>query len=134
MGSRQPKEEVEQVATAIRQHVHQGARYKDILLLLGDVDSYKLQIGKIFDKYDIPYYFGKAEEMSHHPLVHFVESLERLRRYRFRAEDLLNLLKSGLYASFSQEELDLFESYVLLLISRGRSLFEGFFGQWQSRL
>ncbi|WP_153048415.1 hypothetical protein, partial [Streptococcus suis] len=57
------KEEVEQVATAIRQHVHQGARYKEILLLLGDVDSYKLQIGKIFDKYDIPYYFGKAEEM-----------------------------------------------------------------------
>lgn len=107
---------MEQVATAIRQHVHQGARYKDILLLLGDVDSYKLQIGKIFDKYDIPYYFGKAEEMSHHPLVHFVESLERLRRYRFRAEDLLNLLKSGLYASISQKELDLFESYILLRI------------------
>ncbi|HGF1448881.1 TPA: ATP-dependent nuclease subunit B [Streptococcus suis] len=117
------KEEVEQVATAIRQHVYQGARYKDILLLLGDVDSYKLQIGKIFDKYDIPYYFGKAEEMSHHPLVHFVESLERLRRYRFRAEDLLNLLKSGLYASFSQDELDLFESYVLFADLKGQAAF-----------
>ena len=117
------KEEVEQVATAIRQHVHQGARYKDILLLLGDVDSYKLQIGKIFDKYDIPYYFGKAEEMSHHPLVHFVESLERLRRYRFRAEDLLNLLKSGLYASISQKELDLFESYILFADMKGQAAF-----------
>ncbi|MBS0687239.1 ATP-dependent nuclease subunit B [Streptococcus suis] len=117
------KEEVEQVATAIRQHVHQGARYKDILLLLGDVDSYKLQIGKIFDKYDIPYYFGKAEEMSHHPLVHFVESLERLRRYRFRAEDLLNLLKSGLYASISQKEMDLFESYILFADMKGQAAF-----------
>ncbi|HEM3690297.1 TPA: ATP-dependent nuclease subunit B [Streptococcus suis] len=117
------KEEVEQVATAIRQHVHQGARYKDILLLLGDVDSYKLQIGKIFDKYDIPYYFGKAEEMSHHPLVHFVESLERLRRYRFRAEDLLNLLKSGLYASISQKDLDLFESYILFVDMKGQAAF-----------
>ncbi|HEM5989521.1 TPA: ATP-dependent nuclease subunit B [Streptococcus suis] len=117
------KEEVEQVATAIRQQVHQGARYKDILLLLGDVDSYKLQIGKIFDKYDIPYYFGKAEEMSHHPLVHFVESLERLRRYRFRAEDLLNLLKSGLYASISQKELDLFESYILFADMKGQAAF-----------
>ncbi len=116
---------MEQVATAIRQHIHQGARYKDILLLLGDVDSYKLQIGKIFDKYDIPYYFGKAEEMSHHPLVHFVESLERLRRYRFRAEDLLNLLKSGLYASISQKELDLFESYILFADMKGQAAFRG---------
>ncbi len=117
------KEEVEQVATAIRQLVHQGARYKDILLLLGDVDSYKLQIGKIFEKYEIPYYFGKAEEMSHHPLVHFIESLERLRRYRFRAEDLLNLLKSGLYGSISQKNLDLFESYVLFADMKGQAAF-----------
>lgn len=117
------KEEVEQVATSIRQLLHQGARYKDILLLLGDVDSYKLQIGKIFDKYEIPYYFGKAEEMSHHPLVHLVESLERLRGYRFRAEDLLNLLKSGLYGNISQKELDMLESYVLFADLKGQAVF-----------
>ncbi|WP_155963496.1 ATP-dependent nuclease subunit B [Streptococcus ruminantium] len=117
------KEEVEQVATAIRQHLHQGVRYKDILLLLGDVDSYALQIGKIFDKYEIPYYFGKAEEMSHHPLVHFIESLDRLQRYRFRAEDLLNLLKSGLYANIPQKEQDLFESYILFADIKGQAAF-----------
>lgn len=117
------KEEVEQVATAIRQHLYQGGRYKDILVLLGDIESYDLQIGKVFDKYEIPYYFGKAEEMSHHPLVHFVESLERLRRYRFRAEDLLNLLKSGLYASISQKDMDLFESYIHFMDMQGQAAF-----------
>lgn len=117
------KEEVEEVARAIRNRLHQGSRYKDILLLLGDVESYKLQIGKIFDKYEIPYYFGKAEEMSHHPLVHFVESLERLKRYNFRPEDLLNLVKSGLYGSFEQRELDRFEQYILFADIKGRAKF-----------
>lgn len=117
------KAEVEQVATAIRHLLSTGVRYKDILLLVGDVDSYELQIGKIFDRYEIPHYLGKAEEMSHHPLVHFVESLQRLRRNRFRSEDLLNLLKSGLYASISPKELDLFESYVQFTDMKGQAAF-----------
>lgn len=117
------KAEVEQVATAIRHLLSNGVRYKDILLLVGDVDSYYLQIGKIFERYDIPYYLGKAEEMNHHPLVHFVESLQRLRRNRFRAEDLLHLLKSGLYASISPKELDLFESYIQFTDMKGQAAF-----------
>lgn len=117
------KEEIEQVARAIRKRLYEGARYKDILVLLGDVDSYQLQLGTVFDKYEIPHYFGKAETMSHHPLVHFIESLERLKRYHFRSEDLLNLLKSGLYGTFSQHDLDRFEQYVLFADIKGQAKF-----------
>ncbi|MFC3931819.1 ATP-dependent nuclease subunit B [Streptococcus dentapri] len=117
------KEEVEHVAKAIRQKLQQGVRYKDILVLLGDVEAYQLQIGKIFDKYDIPYYFGKAEAMSHHPLVNFVESLARIKRYNFRAEDVLNLVKSGLFKDLSEYEIDKFEQYVKYADIKGRSKF-----------
>lgn len=117
------KEEVEQVAKTIRYHLNQGYRYKDISVLLGDVESYKLQIGKIFDKYDIPYYFGKAESMATHPLVHFMESLDRLKRYNFRAEDLMNLLKSGLYGKFSQYDIDYFERYITFADIKGQAKF-----------
>ena len=92
-------------------------------MLLGDVDSYRLQIGKIFDKYEIPYYFGKAESMSDHPLVHFIDSLERVKRYRFRMEDVVNLLKTGLYGSFTQDDLDLFEQYLIYADIKGQSKF-----------
>ena len=111
------------MAKAIRHKLHQGYRYKDILVLLGDVDSYRLQIGKIFDKYEIPYYFGKAESMSDHPLVHFIDSLERVKRYRFRMEDVVNLLKTGLYGSFTQDDLDLFEQYLIYADIKGQSKF-----------
>ena len=95
------KEEVAQVAKSIRQLLADGKRYKDILVLLGDEESYKLHVGQIFRKFDIPYYFGKEESMSSHPLVEFVDSLERIKRYNYRAEDLLNLVKSGLYGGFA---------------------------------
>ena len=106
------KEELEYVAKSIRQRVHDGVRYKDIRLLLGDVEAYQLQLKTIFDQYQIPYYLGRSESMAQHPLVQFVESLERLKRYNFQLEDLLNLLKTGLYGDLNQEELDHFEQYL----------------------
>ena len=117
------REEVAQVAKSIRQLLADGKRYKDILVLLGDEESYKLQVGQIFRKFDIPYYFGKEETMSSHPLVQFVDSLERIKRYNYRAEDLLNLVKSGLYGGFTQEDLDLFEYYVNFADIKGRHKF-----------
>ena len=106
------KEELEYVAKSIRQRLHDGVRYKDIRLLLGDVEAYQLQLKTIFDYYQIPYYLGRSESMAQHPLVQFVESLERLKRYNFQLEDLLNLLKTGLYGDLTQEELDHFEQYL----------------------
>ncbi|MGT2665733.1 ATP-dependent nuclease subunit B [Streptococcus rifensis] len=117
------KEEVVHVAKAIRRHLHEGYRYKDILVLLGDVDSYRLQIGKIFDQYEIPYYLAKAEPMSQHPLVTVVDSLLRLKRYRCQGEDLLNLLKTGLYGDMTQDELDHFEQYVQFAQVKGWARF-----------
>lgn len=106
------KEELEYVAKSIRQRLHDGVRYKDIRLLLGDVEAYQLQLKTIFGQYQIPYYLGRSESMAQHPLVQFVESLERLKRYNFQLEDLLNLLKTGLYEDLTQEELDHFEQYL----------------------
>ncbi len=56
--------------------------------------------------------------MSSHPLVQFVDSLERIKRYNYRA-DLLNLVKSGSMAvSFTQEDLDLLSIMSILQTSR----------------
>lgn len=117
------KEELEYVAKSIRQRVHDGARYKDIRVLLGDVEAYRLQLKTIFDQYQIPFYLGRSESMAHHPLVQFIESLVRLKRYNFRTEDLLNLVKTGLYGRLTQEELDLFEQYIRFADVKGISKF-----------
>ena len=117
------KEELEAVARSIRQRLYEGVRYKDIRVLLGDVDAYQLQLKTIFDQYQIPFYLGKSESMSQHPLVQWVESLDRLRRYRFLTEDVVNLLKTGLYGALSREDIDHFEQYVRFAEIKGLTAF-----------
>ena len=53
--------------------------------------------------------------MAHHPLTQFVESILALKRYRFRQEDLINLLRTGLYTDLSQADIDAFEQYIRYL-------------------
>lgn len=117
------KDELEEVAKAIRSKLDQGHRYKDMLVLLGDVEAYQLHLKRVFDTYAIPYYLGKAEAMADHPLVQLIDSLERLVRYQFRAEDLLNLLKSGLFGQLDQLAIDKFEQYVTYANLKGKSAF-----------
>ena len=120
------KEELELVARSIRQKLHQEQElsYKNFRILLGDVESYKLSLQTIFNQYQIPFYLGKSESMAHHPLTQFVESIGRLKRYYFRQEDLINLLRTGLYTNLSQEEIDSFEQYIRYLGIDGLSNFK----------
>ena len=120
------KEELELVARSIRQKLHQEAElsYKSFRILLGDVESYKLSLQTIFNQYQIPFYLGKSESMAHHPLTQFVESVGRIKRYYFRQEDLINLLRTGLYTDLAQEEIDSFEQYIRYLGIDGLSNFK----------
>ena len=120
------KEELELVARSIRKKLHQESKlsYKNFRILLGDVESYKLSLQTIFNQYQIPFYLGKSESMTHHPLTQFVESVGRLKRYYFRQEDLINLLRTGLYTDLSQEEIDSFEQYIRYLGIDGLSNFK----------
>lgn len=120
------KEELELVARSIRQKLHQDPElsYKNFRILLGDVESYRLSLQTIFNQYQIPFYLGRSESMAHHPLTQFVESVGRLKRYNFRQEDLINLLRTGLYTDLSQEEIDSFEQYLRYLGIDGLSSFK----------
>ena len=120
------KEELELVARSIRQKLHENSNlsYKHFRILLGDVVSYQLSLKTIFDQYQIPFYLGKSESMAHHPLTQFVESILALKRYRFRQEDLINLLRTGLYTDLSQADIDAFEQYIRYLGINGLPAFQ----------
>lgn len=120
------KEELELVARSIRQELQgdSSLRYKDFRVLLGDVASYQLSLQTIFDQYQIPFYLGRSESMATHPLTQFVDSIWRLKRYRFQQEDLINLLKTGLYTDLSVEEVDVFEQYIRYLGIHGLKAFQ----------
>ena len=117
------KQELEWVAADIRRKLQAGVRYKDIRVLLGDVDAYQLQLQTIFKQYQIPFYLGRSEAMAFHPLVHWIESIERLKRYNFRADDVLNLIKTGLFGNFTSQEIDALDQYVRFADLKGQAAF-----------
>ena len=117
------KEELEFVAKSIRQRLHDGARYRDIRVLLGDVEAYQLQLKTIFDQYQIPFYLGRSEAMVHHPLIQVIESLGRIKQFNYQTEDVINLLKTGLYSDLTQEEVDAFEQYLRFAEVKGATKF-----------
>lgn len=118
-----PKQELEEVAKSIRRHLAAGHRYKDMLVLVGQMAAYQGHLKQVFDRYAIPYYVGQAEPMASHPLVQLVESLERLVRYNFRAEDWINLVTSGLYGQTGRDDLDQLTRYVTYADLKGRQAF-----------
>lgn len=65
--------------------------------------------------------------MAHHPLTQFVESILALKRYRFRQEDLINLLRTDLYTDLSQSDIDAFEQYIRYLGINGLPAFQQIF-------
>ena len=117
------KEELEFVAKSIRQRLHDGARYRDIRVLLGDVEAYQLQLKTIFDQYQIPFYLGRSEAMVHHPLIQVIESLGRIKQFNYQTEDVINLLKTGLYSDLTQAEVDAFEQYLRFAEVKGATKF-----------
>ena len=62
------KEELEFVAKSIRQRLHDGARYRDIRVLLGDVEAYQLQLKTIFDQSDPLLLWDEVKPWSTIPL------------------------------------------------------------------
>ncbi|MGT2925924.1 ATP-dependent nuclease subunit B [Streptococcus cuniculipharyngis] len=118
------KEEIEAMAKKIRQLVQEtDYQYKDITVLVGDLSRDQLAIELLFKQFDIPHYVASSQSMKDHPLVNLIDSLERIKRYHYRAEDVLNLLKSGLYGHFEQAAIDQFEQYLLYADIKGRQQF-----------
>lgn len=97
-----------------------GFRYRDILVLLRRPDLYADALRRSFDALGIPIFIDRRRPMQHHPLPALVLSLLRFLAASSRGawrgwqRDLLfPLLKSDLLTSFSSDDTDRLENYVL---------------------
>ncbi|MFK4565789.1 PD-(D/E)XK nuclease family protein [Enterococcus sp. UD-01] len=99
------KEEMNQIAKEIRRLVvEQGYRYKDMLLLTRDLDSYDSLILPLFSMMDIPLYLDRDMAMEQHPLVEFIQALFAIDTYHYRYRDVLRFLRTELF--FPLEEVE----------------------------
>lgn len=94
--------ELNRVATMIHQLVAtKGYRYRDFLILSRHLDEYQTMIAPTFAAHDIPIFNDHERRMDNHPLVTLLLALFNLPRYRYRTADIMQLLKTWLFAEYN---------------------------------
>ncbi|CRH21744.1 ATP-dependent helicase/deoxyribonuclease subunit B (fragment) [Carnobacterium maltaromaticum] len=98
--------EVTHVAKEIRRLVESGKyRYQDVLVLTRHLNDYRALVNPIFKENDIELFNDQAETMNHHPLVEFVLALLAIKKYNWRYQDIMRLLRTELLIPVSDSEL-----------------------------
>jgi ATP-dependent helicase/nuclease subunit B len=125
--------EVDAAARHVRELVHSGLRFREIAVLMGDLNDYHELIDASFREHDIPYFVDRRRSAGHHPLLQFTRAILQIALHGWPHEAAMALLKSQL-AGLSRDEVDELENYVLLHRIRGSAWTDPTPWQFQRRL
>ncbi len=122
-----PKEEVHQAGLQIARLIREeGLEYRDIAVIMGDMDAYAPFVEREFADMDIPCYIDRTRGIVLNPMIEYIKSALELFIRDFSYETVFHYLRSGL-ADFTQEETDILENYILQTGIRGVRRWERLF-------
>lgn len=112
------REEVKEIATTVRKLVKEGAQYRDIAVVIGNMPDYEYQIERIFGAMNIPVYMDKTKALVMNPVVEFTKSILQVIKDDYNKESILRLCRCGV-GGFEDGEVDVFENFILRFGMRG---------------
>lgn len=92
-------------------------RWRDIVVLTSDYTAYGPLIESIFPQYGIPFFSDSMDTPK--PLPRCIRAVAECRAYRYRTDDVMRLLRTGLLP-IPAEDADLMEDYLRRWNPRGR--------------
>lgn len=108
-----PKEEVHQTGLYIRKLIREeGLEYRDIAVIMGDLEGYAPYVETEFAKLGIPCYIDRTRGIVLNPMIEFIKSGLALYLKDFSYEAVFHYLRSGL-ADISAEDIDELENYCI---------------------
>lgn len=107
-----PYLEVEEIAKEVASLIRKGYRYKDIGIFVGDLETYKVPIKKIFYDYNLPYYINLKEKIITNSLIIYISSMLETIKNRYDSKSIFKFLKTGL-VDITYEDICYIENYVL---------------------
>ena len=110
------RSEVDACARRVRAMLRTGdksLRFRDMAVLVRDIDDYEQLIAASFREHEIPYFVDRRRSAGHHPLIQFTRAVLLIARLNWPHDHAMTLLKSGL-AGVEPDDADALENYVLL--------------------
>jgi len=126
ISSLNPYSEVEKIAVKIVSLVRDhGYRWKDISVAVSDMDSYGINIKKIFARFEIPYFLDAKRDIMGNPLTKFILSLLDMLNYNFKHDSVFEFMKTG-FTSLDYDEISRLENFALRYGIEGSKWFRAF--------
>lgn len=102
------------VASKIRKNAAENKyRYRDMMVVFADVDTYDENIKQAFKKYEIPIFDDKRQPILNQPLITALSNLLAICANGFNTDYIFRYLKTGV-TKFSSEEIFDLENYVFM--------------------
>nr|WP_316623368.1 PD-(D/E)XK nuclease family protein [uncultured Ruminococcus sp.] len=118
-------DECDHVARTVRALIEGGCRYRDIVITTRSGEGYLGVLDTVLDKYDIPYFMDRPQNIDAMPLVRLVGAAFDTVNRGFDREDVLTVLKTGL-CGYSAAQIADFENYLFVWDVSGRRFYEPF--------
>ena len=122
--SMNPEEEIRYVAQCIRSEVKSGLRYKDIVVVTGDIEGLDNYAGNIFDEYDIPVFFDYNRKLRKNPYTESILRLFDIASRDFDYNGVFGFVKTGVMEIEDGHSLDNLENHILKTGIRGHNLWD----------
>jgi ATP-dependent helicase/nuclease subunit B len=124
--ARNPREEALAVAEGIRRQVRlEGLRYRDVGVIVSNMDVYGDYLEQAFALYDIPVFMDHKRSILLNPFVEHLRSLLNMIEQNFSYDSVFRFLRTNL-SGFTSDEVDAMENYVIGLGIKG-------YKRWQER-
>ena len=119
-----PFEEAEAIACEIHRLIRAGCRYRYITIVVRNAESWSGILDTALEKEDIPCFISEKADIAVHPLIKLINQALRIKIGRWREEDVIGLLKTGL-CNVSPNDINLFEEYASVWHPRGEKAYNG---------
>lgn len=114
-----PRDEVHQTGLKIRELVReQGLAYRDIAVIMGDLEGYAPFVETEFAQMEIPCFIDRTRGIALNPMIEYIKSALELFEKNFTYEAVFHYLRSGM-ADLERSEIDELENYVIRIGIRG---------------
>ncbi len=121
-----PAAELRDVCRQIRALTREGCQYRDMAIILGDMEPYRDWIDIETKVFGIPCFLDETNNLRMNPLVELSEGALEILSGGFQLDAVLRFLRSGI-SSFSLPEADRLELYMVAYGLRGRKAYENAF-------
>jgi ATP-dependent helicase/nuclease subunit B len=111
-----------EIISLVRDH---GCRWKDIGVAVGDMDSYSINIKKVFTQFEIPFFLDMKRDIMGNPLTKFILSLFDMFIYNFKHDSVFEFLKTG-FSLLNYDEVSKLENFALQYGIEGDKWFRAF--------